>query len=181
MARLPDPTEPGPLSTDAQRVFDELIDDRGALGEIWRVMLNHPELADHLGQLGTHLRFGATLPDDVREVTILRTAHHENLAYVRYFHERRARLAGMSEQQIRALRDGTPLPGATPLQQAAISIVDAVVAGRSIPQDVQAVVIDACGLEGAIELNILCGYYRMFAGIIIGFDMVVPDEPATDG
>jgi alkylhydroperoxidase family enzyme len=181
MARLPDPTDPGPLTDEAQRVFDSLIEDRGVLGEIWRVMLHHPDLADKVGQVGTYVRFHATLPDDVREITILRTSFHEECPYEQYFHERRARMAGMSEEQITALREGTPLPDAGPLQQAAIDIVDAVVGHRSIPADIQAVVIDACGVEGVIELVMLCGYYRMFAGLINGFAMAVPDTPATDG
>jgi 4-carboxymuconolactone decarboxylase len=181
MARLSDPTGHEPLSNEAQRVFDALIDDRGHLGEIWRVMLHHPTLAEKVGQLGTYLRFHATLPDDVREVTILRTAFHASSAYEQYFHERRARMAGLSEAQIDALRLGQPFPGGTLLQHAAIEVVDALVEHRSIPEAAQSAVIGAHGHEGIIELATLCGYYRMIAGIIAGFDMVVPDTPATDG
>jgi 4-carboxymuconolactone decarboxylase len=181
MARLPDPTDPGPLSPDGQRVFDELISHRGALGEIWRVLLNHPALAEQLGALGTYLRFGATLPDDVRETVILQTAFRERVPYIQYFHERRARLAGMAEEQIVALRAGDEMPDASPLQRAAIATVDSVMDHRAVPEDTQRVVIDAAGLEGMTEMVSLCGFYRLIASIIVAFDMVVPYAPATDG
>jgi 4-carboxymuconolactone decarboxylase len=181
MARLPDPTDPGPLSPDAQRVFDELIAHRGSLGEIWRVLLNHPELAERLSTLGTYLRFLGTLPDDVRETVILRTAHRERSPYVQYFHERRARLAGMSDEQVDALRMGTALPDPTPMLQAAIDVVDSVIEHRGVPADAQQIVEDATGVEGVVEMVSLCGFYRLIAGIIVAFDMVVPDTPATDG
>jgi 4-carboxymuconolactone decarboxylase len=87
----------------------------------------------------------------------------------------------MSDEQIDALRHGSPLPDATPLLQAAMATVDAVIDHRPIPDDVHHVVVDATGHEGILEMVTLCGFYRLIAGIIVAFDMVVPDTPATDG
>jgi hypothetical protein len=73
MAKVSDPV--GSLDPQAQALYDHLVAKRGRIDGMYRSLLNHPELAQRIGELGSYLRFGdSVLPDEVRELAILRTA-----------------------------------------------------------------------------------------------------------
>jgi hypothetical protein len=44
-------------------------------------LMHHPALAEKVGDLGEYLRFGGTLPGDIREMAILITARSVNQSY----------------------------------------------------------------------------------------------------
>lgn len=56
-----------------------------------------------------------------------------------------------------------------------LEAVDAVVAKRSIPADVQARVVKAHGNAGAVEIVGLCGLYTIMGDMVRAFD--IPLEP----
>ena len=115
MARLPDPT--GSLSPAAHALYDELVGQRGRIDGMYRSLLNHPELARRVSDLGTFLRFGAgALPAAVRELVILWLARQVGAAYEWVKHEPLARAAGLSDTVIARApgREGAPRPGRNP-------------------------------------------------------------------
>ena len=62
MARLPDPTSS--LSPQARELYNRLTARRGRIDGMYRGLLNHPELTQHVSDLGSYLRFASgTLPD----------------------------------------------------------------------------------------------------------------------
>jgi len=177
MARLPDPT--GSLSPKAQALYDELVGKRGRIDGMYRSLLNHPELARRVSDLGTFLRFGAgTLPAAVRELVILWLARRLGAAYEWVKHEPPARVAGLSDTAIAALKAGQEPPDLDATQQGALAVARCVVESRSIPQDLQERLIGLVGMEGVIELVVLVGFYRMIAGVIFAFDVPLPDGAA---
>jgi 4-carboxymuconolactone decarboxylase len=177
MAHLPDPT--GSLAPPAQALYDELVGKRGRLGGMYRSLLNHPELARRVSDLGTFLRFGAgVLPAAVRELVILWLARQLGAPYEWVMHEPPARAAGLSDAVIAALRAGTEPPGLDETQQGALVVARCVLASRSIPPDLQEQLIGLVGMEGVIELVVLAGFYRMIAGVIFAFDVPLPEGAA---
>jgi len=174
MARLPDPT--GSLSPTAQALYDELVGQRGRIDGMYRSLLNHPELARRVSDLGTFLRFGAgALPAAVRELVILWLARQVGAAYEWVKHEAPARAAGLSDMVIAALRAGAEPLDLDETQQGALVVARCVLACRSIPQDLQETLIGLVGMEGVIELVVLVGFYRMIAGVIFAFDVLLPE------
>src|SRR6266540_3341276 len=79
MASLPDPL--GTLTPEAKRVHDKITAKRGAVRGPFASLMHHPALAERVGDLGEFLRFGGTLPGDIRELAILITARSVNQAY----------------------------------------------------------------------------------------------------
>ena len=69
MARLSDPLDA--LTPDARQVYDKITAKRGAVRGPFASLMHHPALAERVGDLGEYLRFGATLPGDIRELAIL--------------------------------------------------------------------------------------------------------------
>lgn len=179
MAELPDPTNT--LDAADKAAFDEMAavrahaEGRAYLGQVYVRMFNNAGVAMRVGALGEHLRFHGVLPDQVRELVILRFAVRQQFGYVWSHHQRAAKLAGISQQAIDELTAGD-LPGdLSDLSRAVLEAVDAVVAKRSIPADVQARVVKAHGNAGAVEIVGLCGLYTIMGDMVRAFD--IPLEP----
>ncbi len=84
---------------------------------------------DGFGKFSAAFYGGSSLPDDLREVAILRVGYLSHAPYEIFQHEPAARLAGLSERQIDAIRQGGEHPEAlSPVQQAILSFTDDVVA-----------------------------------------------------
>jgi 4-carboxymuconolactone decarboxylase len=174
MAKVPDPV--GSLDPRAQALYDHLIAKRGRIDGMYRSLLNHPEFAQRIGELGSYLRFGdSVLPDEVRELAILRTARRLGAAYEWVKHVPPAREAGISETVIEELRREQKPEGLTRAQEAALCVVECVLGQRSIPQDTQDGLEKEVGLKGVIELVVLCGFDQMIAAVIFAFDVPLPE------
>jgi alkylhydroperoxidase family enzyme len=187
MAELPDPTSA--LSADDRAVYDAMAsarahaDGRAALGEVYVRMFNNPGVAAAVGRLGDHLRFHATLPDAVRELVILRYASRQAFWYEWSHHQRPAQLAGIDAEVIDAVTRGE-LPAALPdASRAVLEAVDAVVAHRSIPADVQQRIVAEHGHAGVVEAVALCGLYATMGYMVTAFDIPIepgfPEPPAS--
>lgn len=173
MARIPDPVDH--LSPQAQRVYDQLVANRGRIDGMYRTLLNHPDLLEHVSQLGTFFRFGdSTLPDALRELAILRLAGLARVGYEWCKHEPVARGLGISGEVISRLQAGGKPDGLPPTEERVLAVVDCVHQGGSIPDDLQAALEKDLGLKSVIELVVLCGFYQMIAKVISSFDVPLP-------
>lgn len=177
MVKLPDPTSS--LSPQGQALYQRLVAKRGRIDGMYRSLLNHPELTQYVSDLGAFLRFGSgALPDALRELLILWVARELGAAYEWVKHEPAARKAGLPAALIEAIRTRQELPGLDGLQQSALAAAQCVLNRRSIPQVVQDELAAALGLEGVVELVVLCGFYEMVAGVIFAFDVPLPEGAA---
>jgi 4-carboxymuconolactone decarboxylase len=93
MARLPDLLDT--LTPDARQVYEKIAARRGAVRGPFAPLMHHPALAERVGDLGEYLRFGSTLPGDVRELAILLTARAVGQAYEWTAHAPLARKEGL--------------------------------------------------------------------------------------
>ena len=119
MARLPDIL--GSLPPDAQKVYDRITAKRGKIGGPYVPLMHHHVLAEHVSDLGEYLRFGSTLPGDLRELAILITARHVAQPFEWIMHAPAALKEGLPAEiieHIRARRDLSTLPGGGPRRPA---------------------------------------------------------------
>lgn len=103
MVRVPLP-ERAALSEDARGVYDRIEKSRGGVGNIWRALLNTPNLADRILALADELRHGTTIDKHTRELAVLTVGlvtkcdyefdHHWNAALKAGISARAARNAG---------------------------------------------------------------------------------------
>ncbi|CAM4179323.1 Carboxymuconolactone decarboxylase family protein [Mycobacterium basiliense] len=75
-------------------------------GNALSTFANHPALAKAFLRFNTHLLFASTLPPRVRELAILRVAHRRACGYEWNHHVLLAQRAGVSDDEIAALRRG---------------------------------------------------------------------------
>jgi len=179
MAPLPDPTRG--LGPDDRAALERMAaaragaEGRAALGEVYVRMFNNPAVARAVGALGEHLRFAGVLPDDARELAILRYAARQGFGYEWSHHQRPARLAGIPEEAVAALAGEAVPEGLAPERRAVVEAVDAVAARRSIPPEVQERVAAAFGLAGVVEVVALCGLYALMGYTVTAFDVAVEE------
>jgi len=187
MSALPDPTPN--LSGDDRAAFDHMAsarahaEGRASLGQVYVRMFNNPGVAAKVGALGEHLRFHATLPDDVRELAILRFAIRVGSGYEWSHHQRPAQLAGIPKDVIEELTAGG-IPASLPdASRAVLEAVDAVHAESPIPTVVQERIVAVHGHAGVVEVVALCGLYAIMSYMVFAFDipleegMPVPPDP----
>ncbi|EFL49484.1 Carboxymuconolactone decarboxylase [Solidesulfovibrio fructosivorans JJ]] len=175
MATLPMPDRDA-LSPDAQAVYDRMVATRGRIDGMYRTLLNHPALAAHVSELGTYFRFGpSVLPAQVRELVILWTGRKCGAAYEWVKHFPVARQAGIPESVLEEVRLGRRPTELSPVQSAALDAADAALAPASIPQATQDVLEAALTRQGLIEIVVLCGLYRLIAGVLFAFDVPLPE------
>ncbi len=196
MAPLPALPDPLPASTGSLAahltVARSHADGSAHLPAVYAALLHHPALARSVAALGEQIRFQGVLPDDVRELVVLRYSARFGYDYEWAHHQRPAALAGIRPETLALLGaatgpqfqsgpDGTTDPLVIPAglrsdQQAAIRATDAVCEGEEIPADVQDLLIAAHGVAGVVELVVTCGLYAIMGYTVRSFDVQLEDR-----
>src|SRR5207245_4181099 len=127
MAKLPDPLKT--LTPEAKAVYDKITAKRGQMrGGPFASLMHHPPLAEKVGDLGEYLRFGGTLPGDIRELAILITARSVNQGYEWVAHAKIARTEKLPEEVIYRIRTRGDVSALPPRYAGAGRLVQPVVA-----------------------------------------------------
>jgi len=149
----------------------------GQLSDLDRLLLHSPPVAEGWNALLGALRSSTTLPDDVRELVVLRIAVLNGAAFEWSAHEPIGRRAGLDDARLAALRaaDAAADPGWTPLQRAALTYTDASTRGVAVPDEVFAAAREQLDDRGLVELAVLVGGYAMVSRVLVAFDVPPPE------
>jgi 4-carboxymuconolactone decarboxylase len=166
--------------SDAQREVAAQI-AAGPRGEVrgpFIALIHHPELARRLQQLGEQLRWGSKLPARLVELAVLITARRWTCQHEWYMHEKLARKAGLGDSIIEAIAEGRE-PAPLPPEEAAVYAFcrDAHATGR-VGDAAFAVARERFGLDGALELLALSGYYSLMAMVLNTAGLPLADNAA---
>jgi alkylhydroperoxidase family enzyme len=174
MARLPDPLDT--LDEHGREIYDRLAGPRGGLSGVYLALMHHPDLADRVGQLGGYLRFGSTLPGDIRELAIMATARSLGTPFMWEKHLIPARREHLPDEVVECVRAGDIVTAdiSTPYK-AVWQVARHVAAQEVLPADLQALIVAELGERGLVELVGTCGFYRFIATIAVSFDVALPE------
>lgn len=150
---------------------------RGEVRGPFIALLHNPALAKHLQALGEHLRWKGKLPAHLTELAVLVTARRWTCQHEWYVHEQLARKAGLDSAIIDAIRDGKhpELDGDEAVVHAFCR--DAHASGRVSDEHFEAAK-KRFGLDGALELLALCGYYSLMAMVLNTAGLPLPNNAA---
>src|SRR5689334_7177379 len=144
-----------------------LASGAGGLAGPFNAMLYAPPVGHALQELGAAIRFRTELAPRVREMAILVVAQAWDSAYERASHEPIGREAGLTDQEIEALRGGTDPGFADKQEQAAYSVVRALTGldrdSADLDDEEYDTAVAVLGERALVELSTLVGYYATLA------------------
>lgn len=137
-------------------------------------MLDVPELADAIQNVGARIRFSGGLDPRLREVAILATAAAFGSGYEWDYHEPIGRKLGLSAAEIATIRSGGRC--GNPAEDAIVAACFAAVRERRIPEGELLTLVGLIGRGPASEVVAIAGYYQMLALFLAagGLDHPVP-------
>jgi AhpD family alkylhydroperoxidase len=158
MARLP---YAEPVSDEAAIVAQHVVEQRGELLHLYRMLLHSPPVCQGWLTYLTAVRQQCELPGAIREMVIMRIAHLNGAPYEAEQHAPLARAEGMSDAQIEALNDwqGSSLFDAR--QRAVLSYCDAMTRNVQVSDDAFATVREFFDERGVVELTATIAAYSM--------------------
>jgi 4-carboxymuconolactone decarboxylase len=166
--------DPAKLSAAGRALFAAIAAKRKARGEgfggPYIALLNHPELARRIEELGFFLKFEGVLPRPAYQFIVLTVAHATGAAFEWHDHVEHALAAGLPRDVVDAIGSGrtAALPQPYSLMGA---ILAKTMAWQRVPDDLQARAAALWGVEGVVEIVVVSGFYQMFAAINQGFDI----------
>jgi 4-carboxymuconolactone decarboxylase len=169
--------DPSKLPAAGRALFAAVAAKRKARGEgfggPYIALLNHPELARRVEELGFFLKFEGVLPREAYQFIVLTVAHATGAAFEWHDHVEHALAAGIPRDIVDAI--GTGRAGALPQPYALLrAILTKTMAWQPVPDDLQAHAVARWGVEGLVEIVVVSGFYQMFAAINQGFDIRPP-------
>jgi 4-carboxymuconolactone decarboxylase len=192
--RLP-PLRPELLNEEQRAVYDaimsgprgerpppfRLADDRGRLLGPFNAMLYSPAVGRPLQELGAALRFRTSLTRREREIATLVVAAHWHSGYEWYAHERIGSQAGLSDRELRALKDGRDLVPDVLRERIVYEVTRSMTADQDLSDALYNEAVATLGRATLVELVTLVGYYGALALQLRVFRMGVPaGEPDVD-
>lgn len=168
-------TSPCPPISDAdwpEAIAEMKTGFAGALN-VYRTMAHHPALLKAWAPLRQHVVKDSALGPVRSEVVILRAAHRMGSPYEWAHHVSRARVLGMSDQRIAALR-GQPV-GEDGL---IVRAVDALFDDKRLSLALEAELAAVLGGEAVFDLIATVGFYSVLGYILMTYDTPI-DAPVA--
>ena len=168
---------PSTLPSDAQALYEKMAARRKSHGEgfggPYLALLNHPELACRIEELGFFLKFEGALPRTIYQFIVLTIARTTGAGFEWQDHIEHARAAGLPPDVIdciaSARTESLPQPYAL-----VYAILTKTMAWQLVPDDLQNRAAAEWGKHGLVEIVVLSGFYQMFAAINQGFGIGMP-------
>jgi 4-carboxymuconolactone decarboxylase len=144
------------------------------------VMANHPKLAMAYNAFGRQILLESTLPVRPRELVVLRTSWHLKAEYEWHYHVGYAIAAGMTIEEISAIRFGpaSPVWADKDDDRSVLEAVDGLLKNSQITDENWAVLALHFDQKQLMDLVFTVGNYVMFAWAIAAFG--VPLEDGVD-
>jgi alkylhydroperoxidase family enzyme len=140
---------------------------RGALVNVYRLLLHSPELAEAWMRLIDGIRTSTEIDPRTREIAIIRCAHVNRSTYELKQHVPRLALAtGLTPEECDAIRDWPAASGLVEQDHAVIAYADAVTRNVSVEDAVFAPLRGFFSTRQIVELSIVIGAYNMHARVI---------------
>ena len=148
----------------------------GQLHVFYQALLHTPALASAWFDFNNAVRFQTSLGDRVRELVIMRVAALTGCAYVWRVHQAQyAGPAGVTPQQVEALRDWRKSGLFGPEEIALLAYVDAMTRDVTVAEDVFKSLREHYSEREVVETTVLVAAYNMHTRLLKALD-IQPDK-----
>ena len=171
MPRVPLITDKEGLDPEHHATFDAIGASRGGVRGPFAALMNVPALAGRIAEVGSYVRFESSLPDDVRELTIIAAAVEHECAYEIAAHKGIAARLGVPDAAIALVEANAALADLPAGVRPAIAYARELVRGHRVSQETFDAVTALFGVAGTTELTATIGYYGMIASVLNAFEI----------
>ncbi len=179
MARLGDVTR-DELNPEDQQYYDSISGSRGSVRGPYGVLLHSPDLAARVAHTGAYVRFNLDLPESLKETIIITTAREIKSQYEFSAHARLARQAGVSDEAIAAIANGSAPDGLSGEAALLVSYTKELLQNRKISDATYQAVVDKYGVGKTVEITALIGHYLLVGQILGAFEVDLPEGVAPE-
>jgi 4-carboxymuconolactone decarboxylase len=169
--RLPD-ADPA-QSPELEAAFAEFLRTRGIVSNVMKSFAHAPAGLSAIVRMGSYCRYETALSELQKELVILITGR--GVAYAWAHHAPLGLKAGLTDQQLAALKDGTVPPGLSAADTALAVYVLEYAALKGVSDAAFQALAAHFTPRQITDINITSGYYLMIASSIIGLQ-VMPDS-----
>lgn len=185
MTRLPY-VEPAQFSPEQKELYESivggpraskrgsLVDEAGHLTGPFNAFLRLPALGKHWSQIGETLRFRAAMPRRLFELAVIVLAAGWRCSHEWAAHSGLARDAGVSDDIIDAVRQGSVPHLADAKDKAVFTFVRELVDRRSVSDATYKTALEQIGEEQLTELVQTVAYYSALATMLNAFAVIPP-------
>jgi 4-carboxymuconolactone decarboxylase len=154
--------------------------ENGSKTNMSMVLANHPPLANAYHVFGKHLLLGSTIAVRPRELIVLRTAWLQKCEYEWHYHVGYALKAGLTMEEIAAIRDGwqSPVWDGKDEDRAVLRAVDELIDTARLGDETYAVLAVHFRKEQMMDLVFTIGNYVMLGWAVATFG--IPVEEGVD-
>jgi 4-carboxymuconolactone decarboxylase len=139
---------------------------RGEVRGPFIALLHNPELARRLQKLGEHLRWQGKLPPRLKELAVLVTARRWTCQHEWVMHSKLAIEGGLAAEIVEAIKQGREPNGMSAEERAVYTFCREVHATGRAGDESFHEIQSRFGLDGALELIALNGYYTLMAMVL---------------
>jgi AhpD family alkylhydroperoxidase len=143
----------------------------GHLTPLDGMLLHSPPLADGWNSLLGAIREKSTLPPDIRELAVLRVAELNGADYEWRAHEPVARAAGMTTEQLDAVRAGEDTGALDSRQRAALAYTDAMTRGIVVDDELFRLLGKHFDDRQVVELTATVAAYNMVSRFLVALEV----------
>ena len=139
---------------------------RGEVRGPFIALIHNPELARRLQRLGEHLRWQGKLPPRLKELAVLVTARSWTCQHEWVMHSKLALEGGLAKETVEAIAANREPPKLSDEEKAVYRFCREVHATGRAGDEAFGVIEKRFGLDGALELIALNGYYTLMAMVL---------------
>jgi 4-carboxymuconolactone decarboxylase len=171
------PVEPNEMNDLQKRIVAEIASGpRKQVGDLMRLWLHSPVLADLVQKVGAYFRVGTSLPQQIMEMIVLIVAQRWDCEYEWVAHEPLARAKGLQPAIVEAIRLGRTPTFTEPAEKAAYDFTRAMLDQHQVPDEILNRVTATLGKNGFIDMSILIGHYIHGAIVAKGAGLSRPEN-----
>jgi len=151
-----------------------LAHEDGSLIGPFNALLYSPEIGNRLQHLGEALRFSNSLDRKLVEIATLCVGRTHKAQFEWWAHERLAKAAGLTQEQINAIKQDAGPNFETDTEALVYRASQEVLTTSHLSDSTYATLKNAVGEQGVMDLITLIGYYTIISYVLNIFDVPLP-------
>ena len=179
MARLENVTREE-LKPEEHQYYDSIAGSRGSVRGPYGVLLHSPDLAARVADTGAYVRFNLDLPESLKETVIITTAREIKNQYEFAAHAKLARQAGVSDEVIAAIANGTAPAGLSGEAALLVTYAKELLQNRKVSDATFKSVSAKYGMGKTVEITALIGHYLLVGQILAAFEVDLPEGVSAE-